>query len=175
MARLISWLKTAAARPYTKEDSLASFERRRYLIIRTRVICLPDHVLLVLEFDHDTYRTENLLTDDLHVRLDICEDGGFDEVTLLSVSVSTKVNSRAFLFARVDVSHDSLVLNVGYLRTLVNLGAEWVSNTDFGGLGREALEELVVDARLDKDTGASTACLAVVPAGEKGQRQCIGL
>lgn len=144
-------------------------------VVRTGVVCLLDHILLVLKLDHHTNGTKDLLADDLHVRLDVCEDGGLDKVALFTVSVSTKVNGRAFLFAGFDVAHDTLVLNVGHLRALVSLSAEWVADANGSSLGGEALKEFVVDAGLDKDTRSSAACLAVVPAGRQSQARCIGL
>lgn len=51
-----------------------------------------------------------------------------------------------------------------YLRTLVRIVSEWVTELDRRCLRGEPLEELVVDPRLDEDPGTGATCLAVVPA-----------
>lgn len=63
---------------------------------------------LVLELDNNPNGTEDLLLHDLHVRLGIGKDGGVDEVSLVSVTVTTKGDSGAVCLAGVDVRHDAL-------------------------------------------------------------------
>lgn len=134
---------------------------------RTRVIRLPDHVLFILELDHDTDRPEDLFLYNLHFRLDVREDGGLNEVALLAMSLASVVDGGAVLLAGLDVAHDTLVLDVRDLGSLVNVAAEGVTHADRSRLLSEALEEFVVDARLDEDTGSSAARLTVVPAASK--------
>jgi hypothetical protein len=57
-------------------------------------------------------------------------------------------------------------LDLGNLGPLVRVVREWVAEFNRPGLGSEALEELIVDARLDKDTRAGAAALPVVPADD---------
>jgi len=58
-----------------------------------------------------------------------------------------------------------LTLNwISDLRTLEVHGVEEVPDLERTNLLDEALEELVIDALLDKDTRSSTARLTVVPA-----------
>ena len=57
-------------------------------------------------------------------------------------------------------------LDLRDLGTLVRIAPKRVSKLNRLGLGSEALEKLLVDARLDKDTRAGTAALPVVHAGK---------
>ena len=73
-----------------------------------RIVGLSDDVFFVMELDDNTDGSENLLPDNLHVGLGVGEDGGLDKVTLIPEPGSSKVDGRALLLARVDVSHDTL-------------------------------------------------------------------
>ena len=57
-----------------------------------------------------------------------------------------------------------VILLLRDLRALVRVGREGVADLEFLGLFGELLEELLVDAILDKDTRARAARLAMVPA-----------
>ena len=72
------------------------------------VVRLVDDVVLVLELDDDTDGAEDLLLDNLHVRLDVGEDGRLDEVALGADTGTAVVERRALLLARLDVAHDAL-------------------------------------------------------------------
>ncbi len=48
------------------------------------------------------------------------------------------------------------------MRSLEGLGIKWVTDLVGGGTLLESLDELVVNTRLDVDTGTSTTALAVV-------------
>lgn len=72
------------------------------------VVGLADDILIILEFEDDTDGTEDLFLDDLHVGTDVTEDGWGDEVTLVTESLTTVVDSGAVSLSRLDVAHDTL-------------------------------------------------------------------
>jgi len=119
---------------------------------------------LILKLDDYTNRTKDFLLHDLHVRLDVREDGWVDEVTFRAEAITTSVDSGAFLSTRIDITHDAIVLDLGHLRSLIGVSTEGVSDLDGTSFLGELLQELVVDSGLDEDTRTSAACLAVVPA-----------
>ena len=67
-----------------------------------------DNVLVVFELDDDTDGAEDLLLDNLHLRLDVGENRGLDEVAFVSVTLTAEVDSRALLPAVINVTHDAL-------------------------------------------------------------------
>jgi len=119
---------------------------------------------LILKLDDHTNRTKDFLLHDLHVRLDVREDGWVDEVTFRAEAIATSVDSGAFLSTRIDITHDTVVLDLRHLRSLIGVSTEGVSDLDGTSFLGELLQELVVDSGLDEDTRTSAACLAVVPA-----------
>ena len=68
----------------------------------------------ILEFDDNTNRTEDLFLHNFHMRLGIGEYCGIDEVSLVSESGTTSMNSSSLLFARFNVGHDTLAVIVNY-------------------------------------------------------------
>jgi hypothetical protein len=88
-----------------------------------------------------------------------------DEVSLLTVSLTTSDDGSTLLNTTLDVVHDSVVLGLRNLRTLVGSLGEWVTNCqsckstcamyspdlELGGGSLELLSELVVDTLLDVD------------------------
>lgn len=73
-----------------------------------RIISLLQHVLLVLKLDYHADGPEDLFLDDLHVRLGVGEDGGFDPEPFFAVAGAAEVDGCAFGFAGVDVGYDAL-------------------------------------------------------------------
>ena len=61
-----------------------------------------------------------------------------------------------------NIPHDTVILELRYLRTLKSVLREGVANNVLLGTLLESLDELVVDTFLDVDTRAGTAALAVV-------------
>ncbi len=126
------------------------------------VIGLGDDVFLILELDENDDWAEDLLLNDLHAWLDVGEDGWLDEVTLITVPVTTHLTGGTLGLTLLDVAHDSVVLNLRDLGTLEGLSSEWVSHLVLGRLGEELLPELFVDGLLDEDPGTGTATLPVI-------------
>lgn len=121
-----------------------------------------DDLLLSLELGDDDDGAEDLLLDDLHVGLDVGEDGGLDEVAGLAVADTTGEDVGTLLLAALNVVHDAVVLGLRDLGALEGSGVEGVTDSDLLRDGLELLDELVVDALLDVDTRTSAAGLAVV-------------
>ena len=69
-----------------------------------------------------------------------------ENVPLGSVSLSSGVNCSSLGLTGLDVSHDSVVLELRVLRTLEGVGGERVSNLESSDLGSELLHEFVVDS-----------------------------
>lgn len=57
-----------------------------------------------------------------------------------------------------------IVLDLGYLGALVRIVCERVSDSDGPSLLSEKTKKILINALLNKDTGTSTACLALIPA-----------
>lgn len=111
--------------------------------------------------------TEDLFLHDLHVFRDAGEDGGLDEVSFVTVSVTTGLNLGTGFLAGLDVVHDSVVLELADLRSLEGVGGEWVTNNVLGCSGLELLDKFVVDTGLDVDSRSGAAALAVVEEDTK--------
>ena len=126
------------------------------------VVTSLDDLLLSLELGNRADRAEDFFLHDLHVLGDVGEDGGLDEVSLVAVTLTTGDNSSTRLLAFFDVAHDSIILKLRNLWALEGVGSEWVTDLVGSGTLLEPLNELVVNTRLDINTGTSTAALAVV-------------
>ena len=126
------------------------------------VVARLDGFVLRLELGDRAHGPEDLLLHDLHVLRDVGEDGRLDEVAFVAVTLAADLNLGSCFLAGLDVAHDAVVLQLGDLRSLEGVGAEWVTDLVLEGASLESLDELVVDARLDVDARASTAALAVV-------------
>jgi hypothetical protein len=85
------------------------------------------------------------------------------------MTVATHRACSTVLFTRLDVSHNTLLLDLRDLWALEDVWLEGVA--DFKGLDvlLEGLGELLVDSGLDKDTRTGTAALAVVEASDRIQ------
>lgn len=126
-----------------------------------------DDFLLGLELADGADGAEDFFLHDLHVRADVGEDGGLDEVALVAVTFTASLDLGTGFLAGLDVLHDSVELELANLRTLEGLLVEWVADDVLCRSFSEFLNELVVDTRLDIDSGASTAALAVVEENTK--------
>ena len=126
------------------------------------VVAELDDLSLVLELGDGAHRTEDLFLHDLHVVTDIGEDGGLNEVSLVTVTLTADLDGGTILLTRLDVAHDTIELELRNLRSLEGVGSKWVANLVLLSALLESLEELVIDALLDKDTSSGAAALAVV-------------
>lgn len=126
------------------------------------VVAKLDNLLLGGELGDSANGAENLLTHDLHVGLDVGEDGGLDEVALVAVALATDLDSSTLLLTGLDVAHDAVILKLADLGTLEGLVVEGVADLVLGSALLEGLNELVVDTLLNVDTRTGAAGLAVV-------------
>lgn len=69
-----------------------------------------DYLLLLLKFDNGGNGPEDLLPDDLHRGIDVCEDGRFDEVACVAGAAPACEQGGSIGFPRFDVSQDSLCM-----------------------------------------------------------------
>jgi len=121
-----------------------------------------DDLLLSLKLGDRADRAEDLFLHDLHVLGDIREDGRLNEVSLVTVSLTSSNNGSTFLLALLNIAHDSVILDLRDLWSLEGVDGEWVTDLVGNSALLESLNELVVDARLNVDSGTSTAALAMV-------------
>jgi hypothetical protein len=126
-----------------------------------------DDLFFCAELGNGADRAEDLLLHDLHVWLNIGEDGGLDEISLLSVSLTTDLDLGTSLLALFNITHDTVILKLRDLWALKGITLEWVANLVLLCAGLESLHKFVVDAVLDIDTGSSAAALAVVEKDTK--------
>ena len=84
------------------------------------------------------------------------------------MALSSGVDGSSLLLAGLDVSHDSVVLELGGLGALERVGGEGGSDLEGLDLLGEEREEFVVDALLDVDTRSGAAALTVVEEETEG-------
>ena len=68
---------------------------------------------------------------------------------------------------RRDLPHDTVILQLGDLRTLEGVRTEWVANNVLLRPGFESFNKLIIDTLLNIDPRSSTAALAVVEENTK--------
>lgn len=78
------------------------------------------------------------------------------------MALTTDLDLGTGLLALLDVTHDTVELELRDLGALEGVWLEWIADLVLVGTLLEAGKELVVDALLDEDTGTGTAALAVV-------------
>lgn len=83
---------------------------------RQTVICAVGKIANLINSlelgDADNW-TKDFFLHNLHVFLYIGKNGRFDEVALVAPSVSSKIQSGAFFLSRLDIAHDTLILDFG--------------------------------------------------------------
>jgi len=141
---------------------MITYKNERIIHTVVGVVTNADGVSLILELGDSNDRTEDFLLGDLHVRGDIGEDGGLDEVALGTVAVTTKSDGGTLLLSVVDVLHNTVELELGDLGTLEGVTLEGVAELVLSGTLLEASDELVVNALLDQQARTGAAALAVV-------------
>lgn len=126
-----------------------------------------DGVFFRLEFGDGADRAKDFFLHDLHVLADAREDGGLDEVTLLTVTLTADFDFGAFLLAlfniptywsmyalvikRESLPHDAVILKLGDLWALECIPSEWIPNLVRRGPLLELLDEFVIDSLLHID------------------------
>ena len=136
---------------------ILSVHRRRQSV--KRIVRLLEDIGDILEFGDGDDRSEDFFLHNLHLRGDVGEDCGFDEITFLAVTFTAESDFRTLVLARLDVVHDTGELEFGDLRALDGIAFEWVSDDVFLCAGSKFLDEFVVDLFLDVNTRSSTATL----------------
>lgn len=124
-------------------------------------------MLLSLEGCNDHKRPKDLLFVNVHLGLDIREDGRLDKVpfaiTNIRETLSTTNQLRALFLAGLGEAENALVLDLGDLRALAGgCGKGVADDLDFRDILAEVSDKFVVDALLDKDAGCSAANLTLI-------------
>lgn len=126
-----------------------------------------EDLLLGVELGDSADGAEDLFLHDLHLGADVGEDGGLDEVALVTVTGTTSLDCSALALAGLNVLHDTIILELRHLGALEGLGVEWVADLVRLSALLESGDELVVDAGLHVDTRSGAAALAVVEVDTK--------
>lgn len=126
------------------------------------VVANLDSLSLVLELLDSDDGTEDLLLGNGHLVVDVGEQSRLDEITLVTVTLTTNSNGGTLLLASINVLHDTVKLELRDLGTLEGLLVEGVTQLVLSSALLEAGNELVVDTLLDQNTGTGAAALAVV-------------
>lgn len=138
---------------------------------RTQAVDRPvghlDSLLLGLERCNDDKGSKDLLFVDVHLGLDIREDGGLDKVSLsvtnIREALSTTDQLRTLVLAGLGEAENALVLYLGDLWSLAGGCGEGVADDlDLRDVFGEVGDKFVVDTLLDEDAGCGTADLALV-------------
>src|SRR4030095_3578311 len=99
----------------------------------------------------------------LHVVLHFVEDRGLDEVSAFPPAPASGEKLSPTLGAAVDVAHDTVELLLADLRALRGRRVEWIAHLLLAGPGKHALDELVVNLRVDEQHRGRGAALALEP------------
>lgn len=143
-----------------------------------------DDFFLGLELGDGAHWSKNLFLLNLHVLGDVGEDGRLNEVALLTLALTARLDGGASLLALLDVAelgisdalhtqmseilpHDTIELKLRNLRTLEGLLGEWVTDVVLSSTLPESLHELVIDGLLYVDTRTSAAGLTMVEVDTK--------
>ena len=84
------------------------------------------------------------------------------------MSLTTRDDGCSLLLTRLDITHDSVSLELRDLRTLESGRLERIADDELLSGGLECLCKLVVDSLLDVDSRTSAAGLSVVEAKISG-------
>lgn len=125
---------------------------------------LNDLVLVLERCDGDD-GSEDLLSHDLHVWLDVREDGRLDEVSLSSFLLrgfATECDSGALRLAGLDIPKNLVILHLGVLWALVDIGIEVVTDLDLLQSVDVSLDEIIVYRFVNVDSSTGVAGLAEV-------------
>lgn len=132
-----------------------------------RIVSHLDCLLFRLEGSNDDKGSKDLLFVDIHLGLNVRENGGLDKVSLSITDIREALSAanqlRALVLAGLGEAEDALVLHFGDLRALACVGFEGVTDDlDIGDVFGEVSNELIIDALLDKNAGCGAADLALV-------------
>src|SRR5271168_1710282 len=84
---------------------------RKYMSSQSisRIIRHLPNLSFIFELDNNSYRSENLFFDDLHIRMDVSEYGRFDKESFISMMFTTMVDRCTCCFSGINVTHDTLM------------------------------------------------------------------
>ena len=127
-----------------------------------RVVGDVDRVLLVIGGDHAQHRPEDLLLGDSGRVVDVPEDGGLDEPAAAEAARpgAARGQRRSLLDSLGDVALDPVALTLHGQGAHAALGIEGVADADVRERVAQGIDQLVVTASRDDDSGQGRAHLA---------------
>ena len=126
-----------------------------------------DDLVHILELHEAHDRAKDLLLGNGHVVGHISEDGGLDEVSFLSVALSSQEQLGSLLLSSLHISQDLVHLFFINLGSLLGLLIEGISDHSSRGALGGSLNKLIINLLVNKDSASSDAALALVE--EKGK------
>ena len=121
-----------------------------------------DDFVDIFEFEDGHDRAEDFFLSDLHVVLNIGENGGLDEVAFVADTIAAGEELGFFGFAGIDVAHDFVELVLVDLRTLFGIFVEGIADGALLGAGDGFLDEFVVALFFDEEARAGAAALTLI-------------
>ena len=115
-----------------------------------------------LEGEHAHDRSEDFILGDRHVVADIVENRRLDEEAAVAHSAAADHQLRTLLLAQIHVAQDLVHLLAGNLWALLGLGIQRIAHAALAGLGRQTLDEFLVNLLFDEQPAAGRAALAAV-------------
>lgn len=103
------------------------------------------HVFLFAPFQYAHHWSENLLFCDLHMILNVDENGWFDEISFLAQSASSSNNLRSFLYSFSDVIENALKLLLADDSSQLSVFIQWISHFQTLGIFNASLHKFIVD------------------------------
>lgn len=126
-----------------------------------RVMSLRENIIDIFELANSDNGSENFFLHNLHLFVDIGEDGGLNEITLFAVTFAAELDFSTLVLTSLDVIHDACELEFRDLWTLDGAAFEWIADNILLGSSGEFLHEFVVDIFLDVDTRSSATTLTL--------------
>ena len=145
-----------------------------------RGVAEADGVVFRLEFGDGADGAEDFFLHYLHVFGDAGENGRLDVVAFFAVALAADFHFGSLFLTSINVytsasvhknvgaeerevlPHDTVILQLGDLRTLERVRTKWVTNNVLLRPGLESFNKLIIDTLLNINPGSGTTALAFI-------------